>query len=436
VSGGGGALPSASIRWRPSTMMVVGAGGVLLVLALAFRDPVPLFLAVPMLLAPAALSFGAPPPEGAATLEWRTGGDASQVEVTGTLVPPPGMRPVDLLIELPIPGALTEASPPERLLRPDRVELRYHWWAPRPCLVTIPPPVVHWQDALGLAGRPVAVAADPLHVERFPPELARVGRAKLRRTTPQPGEVQSSRRGDSGEFFAVRETAPSDTSRQINWRASARAGHLLTNDYLLERTGDLLILLDLRPSPLGPERDAAVTAVARAAALGIAAGFLSEKSRVGVGLYSEFLESVPLSSGRAHRYRIARLLESARPSQESGPPERIAVAVRRRFPPGVTTLLISPLADLDDALVMLRSLRQRGYAPIVLSPSPLALEPPRTGRPTEDELLLDRLHRVARRLDVARAWGEAPVVEWTDLWTLGSLVRYLSTTQRGPGGRL
>lgn len=421
--------------FRPTAFLVLGAGGALLTLALALRDPVPLFLAVPLLLAPAALAFLAPAPGGVATLEWAVRGEGSLVEVLGTLTPPTGMRPVDLAIELAVPGALTESSPPERTVRGASVELRYHWWAPRPCLVAVDPPRVSWQDALGLAARTVPVEGDPLHIERFPPELARVGRAKLQRTTPQPGEVQSRRIGSSGDFFAVRAAAPTDTSRQINWRATARSGRLLANDYLLERTGDLLILLDLRPSPLGPERDAAVTAVARAAALGIAAGFLSEKSRVGVGLYSEFLESVPLGSGRAHRYRIARLLESARPSEESGPPERLAVAARRRFPPGVTTLLISPLADLDDSLVMLRALRLRGFSPIVLSPSTSALEPPRTERATEDELLLTRLEEINRRLDLARAWGEAPIVEWTDLWTLAPLVRFLSTPHRGPGGR-
>jgi uncharacterized protein (DUF58 family) len=435
VSGATAPHRAPTIGWRPAALLVVAAGGVLLVVALAFRDPVPLFLAVPLLLAPAALSFVAPAPEGEATLDWASFGEGSQVEVRGTLTPPPGMRPADLFVDLPIPGALAETAPPERTVRGGVVELRYHWWAPRPCLVGLSPPAVLWQDALGLAGRNVVVDGPTLHVERFPPELARLGRAKLRRTTPQPGEVRSSRIGSSGEFFAVRGAAPSDTSRQINWRASARAGRLLSNDYLLERTGDLLILLDLRPSPLGPQRDAAVTAVARSAALGIAAGFLSEKSRVGVGLYSEFLESVPLGNGRAHRYRIARLLESARPSEESGPPERLAVAVRRRFPPGVTTLLISPLADLEDSLVMLRALRQRGFGPIVLSPSPLALDPPRPGRPTEDGVLLARFERVSRRLAVARAWEEAPVVEWTDLWSLGPLVRFLSTPRRAPGGR-
>jgi len=427
--------PRAGFGYRPTTLLVLGAAGMLVVLALLLRDPVPLFLAVPLLLAPAALSFAAPPPGGVATLDWGVHGEGPQVEIVGTLTPPPGLRPVDLFIDLPVPGALTESSPPERSVRGGAVELRYHWWAPRPCLVAIAPPRVYWQDALGLAGRDLAVDGTELHAERFPPELARVGRARLRRTTPQPGEVQSRRIGSSGEFFALRSAAPTDTSRQINWRASARSGRLLANDYLLERTGDLLILLDLRPSPLGPERDAAITAVARAAALGIAAGFLSEKSRVGVGLYSEFLEVVPLGSGRAHRYRIARLLESARPSEESGPPERLAVAARRRFPPGVTTLLISPLADLEDSLVMLRALRLRGFAPIVLSPEAAAMEPARTERPTEDEALLARLRDIHRRLDVARVWGEAPVVEWSDLWTLGPLVRFLSTPQRGPGGR-
>src|ERR1700690_2347768 len=151
--------PPAPIGYRPATFLVLGAAGALLVLALSLRDPVPLFLAVPLLLAPAALSFLAPAPEGTASLEWTVLGEGPQVEVQGTLTPPPGMRPVDLFIDLPVPAAFSEASPPERTVRGAVVDLRYHWWAARPCLVAVPPPRVYWQDALGLAGRTVTVDA-------------------------------------------------------------------------------------------------------------------------------------------------------------------------------------------------------------------------------------------------------------------------------------
>lgn len=419
----------AAVRngWRPTLLIALGGAGGLLALALATADPVPIFLAVPLLLAPAALAVSAPAPDGRVTLDWQADGEGTEIVVTGSLTPTPGIRPADLAVDLPAPAALAARSPPELWIDGGAVRFRCHWSCRRPTLVVLPPPGVRWQDGLGLSSRTLPVDGATLHIERFPPEVMRLGRTRLRRTTPQPGESRSPRIGSGGEFFAVRGAAPNDTSRQVNWRASARLGRLLANDYLLERTGDLLILLDLRPSPLGPERDGELTAVARSAALGIATAFLAEKARVGVGLYSEFLETVPLNMGRMHRTRIARLLEYGRPSDIAGPPERMAVAARRAFPPGVTTLLISALADPDDSLVLVRSLRQRGFDPVVLSPSPLALERERGPPADADAALRLRLFRLARRLDLARIWGEAPVVDWDDFWSLGPLVLFLST---------
>ncbi|MCI4360470.1 MAG: DUF58 domain-containing protein, partial [Thermoplasmata archaeon] len=134
---------------------------------------------------------------------------------------------------------------------------------------------VVWRDPLGLVAVPIPLDAPGVRVERFPPEASRLDSVRLPHTTPQPGEIRARQLGASGEFFSVRAAVPTDTPRQINWKATARTGRLLANDFYLERTGDLVLLLDLRPSSLGPERDAALLSIARAGALGIATGFLT-----------------------------------------------------------------------------------------------------------------------------------------------------------------
>lgn len=432
MSGPGEETPLA---WQPMALLLFVAGGVLLALGLLVRSPVPLFAAVPLLLAPAAAAFDAPRGTASAKLDWRVAGSGPLVEVTGE-IRPNGRLSVDALsVEFYRPPLLRERAPPVIEREPNRLRFRLDWEAPYPFLQVVARPTVYWRDPLGLLEVPVRLDAPALRVDRFPPEVARLGTVRLHRTTPQPGEVRSRQVGSAGEFFSVRLAAPTDTPRQINWRATARRGRLLSNDFYLERTGDLLLLLDLRPSSLGAERDQRLLSIARAAAFGIATGFLAEKARVGVGLFGEFLTAVPLGTGRIHRVRIAQALQRAEVAEEGGPSERFAVSLRRYFPPGVSTVLMSPLAD-DDSLALLTHLRRRGYPTVVLSPSPIPLLVSEGGRRSaEDEVML-RLLRLVRRQRVGEAWREAPVIEWEDYWSLAPFVRFLNRPAANPRGNV
>ncbi|MCI4337699.1 MAG: DUF58 domain-containing protein, partial [Thermoplasmata archaeon] len=330
------------------------------------------------------------------------------------------------------PDPLSAPQPPT--LEPVGAELRFNaeLELPFPCVVEVPPPQLLWRDPLGLVELPVHVEGSSLAVERYPPELHRLGTVHLRRTTTLPGEIRSHAIGAAGEFFTARPAGPSDTVRRINWRASARAGRLIANDFRLERTGDLLILIDVRPTSAGPARDAVLLSLARAAASGLAAGFLDAKSRVGVGVFGEFLEAVPLGTGRRQKFRIRRLLRSARAPESPGPAERLAVSLRQYFPPGVLTVLLSPMSE-EEQLLLLPHLRRRGYPAIVVSPSPVPLLVPEW-RTSRADRLARRLLNLERRRQLAEVWREAPVVDWTDYWSLGQLVVLLRRPARRGGG--
>ena len=416
-------------EWRAGTLIVIALAAALLVASLVLATPVPLFLAFPLLLAPAAAALEAPRPATAVAVRWSVEGSTSEVTIRGVVTPPPEIPADSIDLTFYRPPPLREAAPPEVRRKGAELHFVLRWEAPYPCLATVPWPEVVWRDPLGFLERRLQVDGETLHVERFPPELTRIGTVRLRRTTPLPGEVRSKALGASGEFFAIRPATPSDTPRQVNWWASARTGRLLANDYLQERTGDLLILLDLRPSPLRDRRDRTMLTIAKAAALGIANGFSNEKARVGLGMFDEFLTAVPLGSGRLQRYRIARALERAAVAETPGPSERFAVSLARYFPPGVTTVLLSPLAD-EEPLLLLSHLRHRGFPAFVLSPSPLPLLGPSSERATGDDALAMRLLSLVRRRRVNRAWQEAPVVEWPDYWSLAPLVRYLKVPPR------
>jgi len=414
----------SGLRWRPLTPLLLAAGAALLVGAVLFRNPVPLFLGLPLLLAPVAA--GAIGPRGSPTVAVSLSAEGSGPEVRfeGSVTAPTDVDSRDLVVEIRRPSSLG-GDPTPRFDRSRTVtRFRANWVAPSPVITELLPPRVVWRDPLGLVEREATVSTPSLVIARYPPELLRIGAVRLERTTPLPGETRSRRVGDSGEFHGIRPARPDDPPRQINWRASARAGLRLANEYDLEKTGDLLIVLDARPTPLGSAADERLFSIARAAALGLADAFLAVKSRVGVAVFGEFLSAVPLSTGRTQRIRIERMLEQARLATVAPPPERCAVSVRRAFPYGLTTVVFSTLAD-DSSADLSPYLRRRGYPVMVLSPSPLPLLAAASTLSDENERLAERIARLARRNRIARAWEEAPTIDWDNYWSLGQFVDFV-----------
>lgn len=421
---------TGTLRWRPRAFLLFAAAGTLLLAGVALRNPVPLFLALPLLVAPMAAALTGPRRDPEAGLEWREEGTGGDVRITGTITPSSGARPGDLIVEIARPSSLVERASPTTEPGPTGVAFCREWFAPEPTIAVVAPPSVVWRDAAGLVERPVRGIDQELVVVRYPPELVRLGAVRLDRTTVLPGETRSRRLGAGGEFFGIREAAPGDPPRRINWRASGRAGRLLANEYALERTGDLLLILDARPTELGRSVDEHLLSIARAAAEGIAESFLRAKARVGLGVYGEFLEVVPLSTGRTQRARIRAALIGTRLAESPGPSERCGVAMRRFFPPGVTTILLSSLTG-EASSTLVPHLRRRGYRLVVLSPSPVPLLVGGPKLPPEDEELSERLTKLLRRTQITRTWEDAPAIDWEDYGSLGAFVDFL----RRPGSR-
>jgi uncharacterized protein (DUF58 family) len=418
------------VRWTQRSYFLIASALALFLLGILVRSPVPILFGFPLLLAPLAAPLMGPRANPTVRIDSRLAGSGHEVRVRTRVLTEPGVRPSDLIPAFERPAGVIEQRPPLLVATPGTLEAEFRWYVPDPIVATIPAPTARWEDALGLAERSVTVDGGEMSLERYPPELHRAAGVRLHRTVALPGETRSRAIGSDGEFHGIREAAPNDPVRRLNLRASARMGRRLVNEYQLDRTGDIVILLDARPTILGPASGGRILGVSRAAAYGLADAFLRAKSRVGVGVYGEFLDVVPLSTGRAHRLRIRNLLLGAELGREAGPSERAAVAMRRYFPRGVTTVVISPLAD-DDAVDLVLHVRRRGFPVVVLSPSAVpelvrwqVLDP-------RDQAIVLRLARLLRREQVSRAWGSAPVIDWEDYWSLGGFVQFLSR----PAGR-
>ncbi len=415
---------SAGLRLTARSWVCYAGAATLIAAGVAARDPVPLFGAVPLLLAPIAALLAAPAGSEPLRISWRDSGEAGAVTIEGTIAVPPGLHPRELEVSLPCPPELRELAPFRCTPESGSMGFRAEWMAPAPALLSIELPRVEWRDAVGLAGRPLGVEGSPLTIERYPPEVGRLGGLRLQRTIALPGESRSRTLGEAGEFYGVRAARAEDPWRGTNWRAWARTGARYVNEFSLERTGDVLLYLDARPSSLGRQIDRELFGVSRATAIGIADAFLREKMRVGLAVFGEFVQTVPLGAGRSHRSRLRDALIAARVADTAAPAERGAVGLRRTITPGTTTILVSPLAD-ESASQLIVHLRRRGYPTIVLSPSPipaqLAIAPPLS----EDRAVVTRIVRLYRRQQVARAWSEAPVIDWNEYWSLAGFTAFL-----------
>ena len=104
---------------------------------------------------------------------------------------------------------------------------------------------LHLLSPLGLWWRNLAVELrQPVHVY---PNFAAVTKYILLATMdrlPQMGIRKRRRRGEGSEFHQLREFREGDSLRQVDWRATARHGKLISKEYQDERDQNIVLLLD------------------------------------------------------------------------------------------------------------------------------------------------------------------------------------------------
>ncbi len=151
-------------------------------------------------------------------------------------------------------------------------------------------------------------------------DAARVGLLLHRRRTPLLGIKPARVRGKGTEFDALREYQTDDEFRDISWKASARAGKLLVQTYQVERSQNVMILVEA-----GRMMSAAVTSRRRlglskldhavGAALVLAQTACLKEDRVGLLAFNESVRAfLPPKRGRAQVAAIVDGLHDLEPS--------------------------------------------------------------------------------------------------------------------------
>jgi uncharacterized protein (DUF58 family) len=250
------------------------------------------------------------------------------------------------------------------------------------------------------------------------PALARIRDVPIhpRRTRVYAGTIPARVGGAGVEFFGVRAFETGDPLGRINWRISARhMEDLYSNEFQQERVADVAVVLD------GRERSNLYAGVhslfehSVLAAGAIADALLHQGNRVGLLVYSQFLQWTYPGYGRVQRERILYALSRAEPGA-SQVFEGLQYLPARLFPPQSQIILISPL--LEDDYSTLVQLRARGYQVMIVAPDPVGFEAGRL-RPRPSKFARADIDLSARIIRLERAWMLARlrragvhVIEW------------------------
>lgn len=237
-----------------------------------------------------------------------------------------------------------------------------------------------------------------------------------RSTRPRPGEILSRRIGAGMNYFATRELLPGESTKRVNWRASARITNedkLLSNEFTSEQVAEVLIVLDCRGN-IGDrkERGSSITSYSVKATMSIAERLLRDKNRVGLLAVGEDTERIAPSYGRRQYDRIALTLTKFVPGRVPVGTS-VAYTVRYFFPRVSQIVLVSPLMDLDNKEAALDLTRNSGtFDLMIVSPNHLdfpleenskqKLEKSRAGRLALKIAELER-KAILRQLEAARA---------------------------------
>jgi uncharacterized protein (DUF58 family) len=237
-----------------------------------------------------------------------------------------------------------------------------------------------------------------------------------RRTRVYSGVIPARVGGAGVEFFGVRPYSNGDSARRINWRLLARHPQsLYCNEFQQERIADVAVVLDGRERANLQGRHGALFEHCVLAAGSLASAFLQQGNRVGLLVYSHYLQWTFPGYGKVQRQRILQALAVATPGA-SQVFEGLQYLPTRLFPVESQIIFISPVLEADPKTII--QLRARGYQVTVIAPDPVAFEladlpNPRSRYSRSDSELAARIVGLERRALLGRLRrGGVQVIEW------------------------
>ena len=186
----------------------------------------------------------------------------------------------------------------------------YHVWPPRRGNFAFGDLYLRWQSPAGLLRRQARyAAAEPVRVY---PNLVDVRKYDLllrRNRLWELGLRPMRQLGAGNEFERLRDYAPDDEYRRINWKATARRGRPVSVEYETERSQNIYAVLDVGRMMRSPVGDVAKMDYAINAVLLLAYVASQKGDRVGLLTFADtVLHILAPRSGKAQFYRLLEQL--------------------------------------------------------------------------------------------------------------------------------
>lgn len=213
--------------------------------------------------------------------------------------------------------------------------------------VTLGTVYLWFENALGLVRRRVRVILT--HELRVYPDLSmveRYGKLHTRNRLIEAGLRKMRLRGIGTEFESLREWSSGDQFRAINWKATARRGKLIVTHHEVERSQNIMLLLDcgrLMTPRIDEQRkfDYAITAALSAATI---AGLANDK--VGfVAFANQILFACAPRSGKVHLAEASQHLYDLEPRFEESDYGRAFAYVRSHLHKRSLVVLFTDMFD-------------------------------------------------------------------------------------------
>lgn len=121
------------------------------------------------------------------------------------------------------------------------------------------------------------------------------------------GEYESAFRGRGMEFEEVREYAPGEDIRDIDWNVTARMGHPFVKVYREERELTIMLLVDVSSSGLFGTVKQLKNELSAEIASVLAFAAIKSNDKVGLIIFSDHVEKyIPPKKGRGHVWRVIK----------------------------------------------------------------------------------------------------------------------------------
>jgi uncharacterized protein (DUF58 family) len=187
------------------------------------------------------------------------------------------------------------------------------------------------------------------------------------------GAVNIRQPGEGSNFYNLREYIPGDPMRKVNWKAYARSGKMMVNEFERDAVSDIILIVDSRAvSETGPVSRNSLVYSTRAAA-SLAQFFLSRRDSVGLVLYGSDINSVDRDTGKKQLYVLLTKLAGAA-AKGNTPLQVVTNRIMPYINKGSPIIIMSPLEGDPTLVNAVRDFRARDFDVTVLSPSSLEFE--------------------------------------------------------------